>query len=190
MSQNTKHNEDLRVRRTRKLLMQALVELTVERGFSSITVQDIANRAMVHRATFYRYYRDKYDLLDQYMIDVYQLTGEQTTDASGKSLVGMSKMLELVRTHADFYRAMLGTKGDLAFMQRIQQYIEMRLRSLMSSNDVAQSVNGLPLDLCVNYVSYAGIGLLVWWLQAGQVYSPDQVVAWQAQLNRGIFELL
>ncbi|MBZ0292889.1 MAG: TetR/AcrR family transcriptional regulator, partial [Anaerolineae bacterium] len=52
--------EDLRVRRTRKLLQQALIELTVERGFSEITVGDIAERAMGNRSTFYRHYLDKY----------------------------------------------------------------------------------------------------------------------------------
>jgi AcrR family transcriptional regulator len=58
---------DLRVRRTRKLLKSALIELTIEKGFAAVTVQDIADRAMVNRATFYRHCLDKYDLLDQYM---------------------------------------------------------------------------------------------------------------------------
>lgn len=56
------HTEDLRIRRTRKLLMQALIKLTVEKGFAAITVQDIANRAMVNRATFYRHYLDMPEL--------------------------------------------------------------------------------------------------------------------------------
>src|SRR3954453_10600115 len=69
--------EDLRVRRTRKLLKGALIELTIEKGFAAVTVQDIADRAMVNRATFYRHYLDKYDLLDQYMNEVYDLTAAQ-----------------------------------------------------------------------------------------------------------------
>jgi AcrR family transcriptional regulator len=43
--------EDLRVRRTRKLLTQALIELTIEQGFAAITVQDLAERAVANRAT-------------------------------------------------------------------------------------------------------------------------------------------
>lgn len=66
MSQNKPQNEDLRVRRTRKMLMQALIELTIEKGFAALTVQDIADRAMINRATFYRHYLDKYSLLDKY----------------------------------------------------------------------------------------------------------------------------
>ncbi|HEX2906841.1 MAG TPA: TetR family transcriptional regulator, partial [Phototrophicaceae bacterium] len=64
--QKLTENEDLRVRRTRKLLQQALIELTVEKGFAAVTVRDITERAMVNRSTFYRHYLDKYELLDQY----------------------------------------------------------------------------------------------------------------------------
>ncbi len=62
MSQNS---SDLRVRRTRKLLREALIALIEERSFDGITVGEIAERAMVSRTAFYRYYQDKYDLVEQ-----------------------------------------------------------------------------------------------------------------------------
>jgi AcrR family transcriptional regulator len=55
---------DPRIRRTRKLINQAFLDLMHEKGFQSISVQDIADRAEVNRATFYAHYEDKYDLLD------------------------------------------------------------------------------------------------------------------------------
>lgn len=54
---------DPRVKRTRKLLQQAFQELMTERGFQEISVQDIADRAEINRATFYAHFEDKYDLL-------------------------------------------------------------------------------------------------------------------------------
>ena len=62
MSQNS---DDLRIRRTRKLLREALIALIEERGFDAITVGEIAERAMVSRAAFYRHYQDKYDLVEK-----------------------------------------------------------------------------------------------------------------------------
>src|SRR5262245_45194922 len=55
---------DPRVKRTRKLLEQAFLELLAERGFQATTVQDIAARATVNRATFYAHFEDKYALMD------------------------------------------------------------------------------------------------------------------------------
>jgi AcrR family transcriptional regulator len=53
---------DPRVRRTRKLLGDALRSLMKERSFSAISVQDIAERATVNRATFYAHYPGKEEL--------------------------------------------------------------------------------------------------------------------------------
>lgn len=53
---------DPRVRRTRKLLQDAFFSLIHEKRFSAVTVQDIAERATVNRATFYAHYVDKEDL--------------------------------------------------------------------------------------------------------------------------------
>ena len=64
---------DPRVQRTRNLIVEALIELTVQKGFASVTVEDIVKRAGINRATFYRHYQDKFDLLDQYAEAVYQL---------------------------------------------------------------------------------------------------------------------
>ena len=48
--------EDLRVIRTRKLLSTALFDLMAEKDFSQITVNDICEKAMVRRATFYNHF--------------------------------------------------------------------------------------------------------------------------------------
>ncbi len=58
---------DPRVKRTRQLLAQAFIELVKEKGFQAISVQDIAERAGVNRATFYAHFQDKYALLDHFV---------------------------------------------------------------------------------------------------------------------------
>jgi AcrR family transcriptional regulator len=58
---------DPRVKRTRELLQQALMDLIREKSFPSITVQDIAEKATVNRVTFYAHFVDKYALLEYTM---------------------------------------------------------------------------------------------------------------------------
>src|ERR1700716_2395254 len=57
---------DPRVKRTRKLLQDALLELLTEKSFDAITVQDIAERSTINRATFYAHFVDKYELFAAY----------------------------------------------------------------------------------------------------------------------------
>src|SRR5437763_11823070 len=58
---------DPRVKRTRRLLQDALMELLAEKSFDAITVQDIAERSTINRATFYAHYVDKYALFSGYI---------------------------------------------------------------------------------------------------------------------------
>ena len=55
---------DPRIRRTRKLLQNALEKLLTQKDFEQISVQDIAEAATVNRVTFYGHYTDKFALLE------------------------------------------------------------------------------------------------------------------------------
>ena len=68
----TTERVDPRVKRTRKLLQQAFLELFQEKGFASISIQDITERATVNRATFYAHFPDKYALLDSIIREQFQ----------------------------------------------------------------------------------------------------------------------
>src|ERR1700733_9691283 len=60
---------DPRVTRTQNLIRDALQGLLAEKSFDSISVQDIAERATVNRATFYAHFQDKFALLDALIRD-------------------------------------------------------------------------------------------------------------------------
>ncbi|WP_075618812.1 TetR/AcrR family transcriptional regulator [Paenisporosarcina indica] len=55
---------DPRIIRTRKLIMDAFMQLVMKKEFKDITIKDITTGATINRATFYYHFTDKYDLLD------------------------------------------------------------------------------------------------------------------------------
>jgi len=59
-----KEKIDPRVIRTHQSIEQAFLQLIDQKGFQSISVQDITALAGVNRATFYAHFPDKYALLD------------------------------------------------------------------------------------------------------------------------------
>ena len=81
----------------------------------------------------------------------------------------------------DFYRVMLGVKGDPVFTERFRQNAEKHFRYVLS--DVVADPNAPPIDLRVHYVSYAGIGAVVRWLENGQQCTPEQLAGWLSQLS-------
>ena len=190
----TQNLEDLRVRRTRKLLQKALLDAASEKGFAHVTVGDIAERAMVNRATFYRHYEDKYDLLRQYMEELSgMIDSEGRTspakdglDISVDSLpAGLVNLYRHIQANKYFYRVMLGNQGDPAFCaQSFRGFIERGLRRILASQTHQANPDGPPIDLTVSYLLSAGVGAIVWWLENDQPYSPEQMAVWLYQLSR------
>ncbi len=180
-------DEDLRVQRTHKLILDALIELTIQKGFANVTVRDITRRAGINRATFYRHYQDKFDLLDRYYQAVYELVDapESLSPQAGegdseKTASGLVRMLEHISANAEFYRAMLGKNGDPAFVEKIRQYVEKRLRHALPEAILRK---GLLVDLYLSYMSSGSVGAVLWWLEQGMPYTPEELAAISFRLS-------
>lgn len=63
--------QDLRVIKTKNNIRTAFISLLLKKEFSAITVREILEMAMINRKTFYTYYEDKYDLVEQIVNDLY-----------------------------------------------------------------------------------------------------------------------
>ena len=109
-------SDDLRVKRTHKLVLEALLDQTVQKGFAALSVSDITKYAGINRATFYRHYKDKFDLLDHYAQAVYELldvpleAGPQMSNKTDANQIfqRLIRILDHIRANAKFYRVMLG----------------------------------------------------------------------------------
>src|SRR5215217_697547 len=105
--------QNLRLRRTQKLLREALIALIEERGFDALTIGEITERAMVSRAAFYRNYRDKYHLVEQIFDEAMGTLLSTVTDGDGQSPPeGWVAFFEHVAHYQRLYGALLGKKGS------------------------------------------------------------------------------
>lgn len=189
MTQKSAPEEDLRIRRTRKMLQQAMIDLSAEKGFAAITVRDITERAMVNRSTFYRHYEDKYCLLDDYLIEVNQLVSaedfvaEKLGQRSDSVPAGLVAILTHVQMHSDFYRVMLGERGDAGFQNEFRKLSERRFLYLLDSHPAITKPGQPPVELTIRYVACAGVSAILWWLDHGQDYTVEQMATWLGQLS-------
>ncbi len=182
-------SEDPRVQRTRQLMEQALIDLTTEKGFANVTVRDIAERAGVNRSTFYRHYLDKYDLLGQYIQEMYarleagqsELPQGQPAEEPAASIV---EILKQVQQNTGFFRALLSDQGDTQFCARsFRQFVEQQINRRRNDNFRPARSQTPPLDMSLSYLVYAGMGAVLWWLENGQSSTPEQVASWLSQLS-------
>ena len=81
MLSNPREEEKLdpRVKRTRRLILQAFGDLLAEKSFDAVSVQDVTDRAQINRATFYAHFQDKYELLDYWVSQMFRREIEKRT---------------------------------------------------------------------------------------------------------------
>lgn len=202
----THDRTDLRVRRTQMNLREALLDLIEEKGFDAVTVGDIAERAMVNRATFYRYYPDKYTLVTGIFEEAVKRmmheiplpeSLEATTPASGvvgdaarqldAAVAVWSALFEHLARHARLYRVMLGKRGSSWFTTQMRdtfaEAIRSRVRLLATLGLSVRSTdepNTAPLEFVIMCLANWFVGMLNWWIEQGMLYSGEQMARWSA----------
>jgi AcrR family transcriptional regulator len=181
---------DLRVRRTRKLLHEALIALTLEKGVRAVTISDIAQRAMVNRATVYRHYQDKDALVLSTVTDLLnelELAAEaQQKDQQDAPIIASTEAIvhvfEHMAAHRAFYRALIRHDHGHSLARQIRKHVERILRRRLLGTAATLSSDGLPLDLIVRVTAATGDEVLFWWLEQDELYPPTQVGLWFAHL--------
>jgi AcrR family transcriptional regulator len=182
---------DLRVRRTYKLLWEALIALMGTQEFETMTVTDICEHAMVHRTTFYKHYEDKYGLLYHGMHDelnaliaslklpVNPPVGETTaTNGVGHLVV----MFEHILTRERFYRVMLGGNGIDKFYTLWRKSLASDLETLFQNQLqwTARQSSILPA-LRAHLHAGALVSVVAWWLENNFPCTPAELAhdVWQ-----------
>ncbi|MEW9528285.1 TetR/AcrR family transcriptional regulator [Microbispora sp. NPDC049125] len=171
---------NLRVRRTRTLLRQALVELIEERGFDRVTVGELTARAMVSRAAFYRHYRDKYHLVEQIFDEAMaEMTAghEGDTRSSGRR---WADFLAHIDAYHRLYGALLGRKGSAWFSGRMRSALAAMSSEHLPDRDADALVPSV--------ISAMFVQSIVWWLEHDRPCPPDELAVQSSRLIRAVIE--
>ena len=171
---------NLRVRRTRALLREALVGLIEERGFDRVTVGDLCARAMVSRAAFYRNYRDKYELVEQIFDEA---MAEMTTTEENDDRSPGQRFADFFGHIDDYHRlyaALLGGRGSPWFADRMRATL-----ATMTSGHLP----GLTADaLAPSVIAAMFVQSILWWLEHDRPCPPREIAEQSARLIRAVIE--
>ena len=144
----TQKADNLRVKRTRILLREALIDLIEEQGFDALTVGKLAERAMVSRAAFYRSYRDKYDLVEQIfeeaMSTLFNEIGEFGREHPG------DVWMRFFDQYDQLYRALLGKKGSPWFVRKMRA----RLAELIKEHGSLEVPHGSIMSAHAHHMAH------------------------------------
>ncbi|MBK9051313.1 MAG: TetR/AcrR family transcriptional regulator [Chloroflexi bacterium] len=178
---------DRRIRRTRNQLGQALRELIIEKSYEAITIQDIADRADVNRATFYLHYGTKEELLVTSLTEIFdELVVQMEAQAEGKppweSMVHAEILFEHIAENFALYQAVLGQNGLGYVMHRILAYIAAHEEKELRAYFGDAAAPPLPIPILAHHVAGSIFALASWWVENNRPYSPTEMAVMLQQL--------
>ena len=199
---------DRRTSRTRKHLKEALLALTLEKGYEALTVEAITQKADLSRTTFYLHYRDKEELLlecvDEMVNDLIQQITQMPATAWGREGLGSSSfdlsnnpvmlIFEHAAEHASLYRVTLRVEGANQALDRLLGTISntaaATLQDIAAQGGV-QLPPQVPLEVFSHYFASSLLGMITWWLEKDMPYPPAQMASiFQAMFFFGAYQVL
>jgi AcrR family transcriptional regulator len=174
---------DRRIRKTRQQLGDALVALILEKGYDSISIKEITDRADVAHATFYRHYRDKDELLAQKLEEVIQEIEAFSREPSLQDAEGYL-IFKHAEENATLYRILLSSQGTSQVRKRVRQSIAANI--LKSCKPLRSARHGIiPPDAAANHIAGSMLLLIEWWLDQNMPYPPHHMAKVYQQLVTG-----
>ena len=164
------HRNDRRVRRTKRLLVQALTQL-----------------ADVNRGTFYLYYSDIFDMLhttqNELMAALEDIARRhRENNARGELSPMLEELFEHIGQNSEMWRVLLSPTGDMSFLHRLNQLLQESFSWMQ--NAVEAPGRAAEWEFRYSFGVFGCAGLIRSWLDGGLSESPSRMAALTDSLLR------
>ncbi len=177
------NNTDRRVKRTKKALREALLTLLENKPINQISVTELTNLADVNRATFYFYYTDLLDMLQQIQNESYQAFEEIINESTSSitTIDGFTeyceRLLNFCKEHESLVRFIINNDANNQLYRQIQM---LMLNNIPNSKVVYPEDN--PARYSTNFILTAIVGIVIDWMDEGMIIPPHDVAEFCANI--------
>lgn len=159
--------ESQKVMETKEKIKDAFFEIYKDKKIERISIKEITDRAKINRGTFYVYYKDIYDLLEQIEDDI---IGELTDKilAALQLIIRDENMfqylppLEFFQKYSKYLKILLGSNGDPNFLHKIKSIAKGNLKKILHQEKI--QINA-KTEYILEYIASAQIGLMTYWME-------------------------
>lgn len=186
---------DLRKARTLKYLSQSLIELMGEKPLAQITVSEICDNAMVRRATFYRHFKSKDELLSYVLAQRRDAIRKRSRDADAEMpIVRYCEVMvrELAAYVGEHRRDIARQRLSPEFAAEVQLIVDDIGRDFALRLAAGDGAGGEGPDAETQIVAYfyaAGLmGAVRWWFNECPGQDEAALIAALDEVSERLFE--
>lgn len=164
---------DRRVKYTRKVIKDCFFDLLKEKEINKITVSELCNKADINRATFYRYYLDIYDLLDQiqneFILELKEISSEKDYTVFSFS----NEMLQVCLNNKELLNIIFKTQNNIYFLNDFLEiaYEKCKSKWLREIKDLDEK----DMEYATIFIFNGALGVINYWVQNDFLDSVDDI---------------
>ena len=180
---------DPRVIKTRNNLRRALVSLMQRESLSSISVQKITETAHITRGTFYLHYKDKQDFiqtaLQDFIDDLFANVMITPPDRRASRVFSLKCAFAYIEQNADVFTVLLGKSVGERFYDQLFERLQGEMMAYVRETRLQVDHSAVPLELQIDFVVSAVLGVISRWLDQGLVYTSRYMTLNVAKMLNG-----
>ena len=168
---------DQRVRYTKMVIKNSLLELMKENPISKVTVTDICKKANINRNTFYSHYANQFELLSNIEDELYEeirQVVEHTMNLKASAKLSY-EICKYIKANSNICEVLFSENGDKKLLERII-YISHDLNIEKWSKEVTYFDKKL-FDKWYTFTAYGSIAIIKKWVNSGLKESPSKIAA-------------
>lgn len=190
---------DLRIIKTLRQIDTALLENLKEHPFQKITIDMLCKSALINRSTFYKYYEDKYDLLERYVQRVLQ-DFKEAMDSTDFILASPSnidaplymdnfrKSLEFVYSKRAVYQVLWNANIEKQIYVEMIDIIRKNILAKLTAHPQYQQGSQHYQDLYAFLFASNMMSLVSWWFKNEHIVTADDVCRlMNSNMKNGLF---
>ena len=180
------NDNDIRVRRTKKLLRKGVAELGKTKSVNKITVKELTDLVEINRGTFYLHYKDVYDLVDSIENELCEEFDQKVLTVTPDDILHrpvdvLETFFDYFKTHRDIINVLMGENGDAKFVYRFGELMNVKILELFKQ--IFPNMSMERYDFAYNYGKFGYVGILHCWATQYPQLSSREIAEKTLTLN-------
>jgi len=161
---------------TKQNLMEAFWQLYCKEGIEKVSVKEITAKAGYNRSTFYEYFTDVYDVLEQIenslLPSLQDLPPLKLVNSSATPLP-IDTVINIYEKNRKYFVVLLGENGDPSFHSKLKRSVKDMLKNKLVTEGIGDN---FELDFTLEYILSAMIGVLSYWFSLDTIPPRERLL--------------
>ena len=181
---------DRRVRKTQRALQLALAELMIDKDLNNITVQELVDKADIHRATFYAHYHDIYDLYEQIENGVIsELDVMVSSNPAHEYHHVYTTIVDYISDNPILLRMLLSNNRNQKFQNQICELLEKNYLNIWLFEDRKTEITE-DMRLLTTYHIHGCMSVIAFWVNTNFSYPKYEITKLIQTINDHIEKIM